>query len=122
MSALVPLLICNQQYKIRLSDIDAPEKKQPYGKAAKWFLSDLIYKKIVTVQFTKKDRYKRIIGRVYLDNIDINKELVRSGYAWVYRRYSKNAALMHLEENARAKKIGLWKDDNPIYPSDFRHK
>ena len=110
----------NKQFKIRLSDIDAPEKKQAFGNRAKWFLSDLIYRKIVTVQFSKKDRYKRIIGRVYLDDIDVNKELVRQGYAWVYRKYSKDRTLLRLEEYARSNRLGLWRDFDAVEPYIFR--
>ena len=119
----IKILTTNKdQYKIRLSDIDAPEKRQAYGKKSKWFLSDLIYRQTVTVQYSKRDRYDRIIGRVYLDNMDINKEMVRAGYAWVYRRYSKDTSLILLEDHARAQQLGLWKGNNPIYPSDFRRR
>lgn len=117
----IKILTSNKkQYKIRLSNIDAPEKRQAYGNKSKWFLSDLIYRKNVTVQYSKRDRYGRVIGRVYLGNMDINKEMVQNGYAWVYRRYSKDTTLIRLEDYARSNQVGLWKDSNPIYPSTFR--
>jgi len=110
----------NKQFKIRLSDIDAPEKKQAFGNKAKWFLSDLVYRKNVTVQFSKKDRYKRIIGRVYVGNMDVNKELVEQGYAWVYRKYSKDSTLLRLENYARSNRLGLWRNYDAVEPSVFR--
>lgn len=97
-----------QQEKIRLNEIDAPELAQPYGKASKQALSALVYRKTVTVNVDGVDRYGRTLGRVYLDKMDVNAELVRIGAAWVYRRYSHDKSLIGLESEAKTAGAGLW--------------
>ena len=75
--------------RVRLYGIDCPEKKQPYGKKAKWFTSDLAFRKTVTVIVKDRDRYGRTIGEVILPNgKSLNRELVRIGYAWWYFKYA----------------------------------
>jgi endonuclease YncB( thermonuclease family) len=114
------IVIDGQQEKIRLSDIDTPERKQPYGTRAKQALSELTFGKTISVLTTTKDRYGRVIGHITADGVDVNAELVRLGYAWVYRRYSNDKELIHLEENARSGGLGLWADSNPIPPWEWR--
>ena len=101
------ILVDKQQLKIRLSDIDTPERKQPFGTRAKQALSDLAFGKQARVIEITKDRYRRIVGRVYVDSIDVNQELVAQGYAWVYRKYSNDAELLRLEAQAKEKRLGL---------------
>jgi len=67
-----------------------------------------------------KDRYGRSIGWVYCDGKNLNQELLKAGLAWHFRRYSKDEKLQALEDQARAEKVGLWKDKNPIPPWDWR--
>ncbi len=98
----------HKQHRIRLAEIDTPEKHQPYGKRAKQALAAKVFRKRVTVRTEKKDRYGRWIGHVFLGDRDINAEMVAEGHAWVYRRYSKNPALLRLERKAREEKRGLW--------------
>lgn len=97
-----------QQVKVRLAEIDTPEKKQPYGTRARQALSDLAYGKIVTLQTQDTDRYGRTIARAYVDGVDINAQLVSQGAAWVYRQYSRDRSLLVAESEARAAKRGLW--------------
>ena len=85
----------------------APERKQPFGTRAKQALSDLAFGKQARVIEITKDRYRRIVGRVYVDSIDVNQELVAQGYAWVYRKYSNDAELLRLEAQAKEKRLGL---------------
>ncbi len=66
------------------------------------------------------DRYGRIVGRVFVDGIDVNRELVVQGFAWVYRKYSKDAELLRLEAEAKLKGLGLRADPNPIPPWEWR--
>lgn len=117
--------------KIRFLGIDSPEKRrQPYGKAAKQYLSDLIYRKTVDIRFddnNKKDRYGRTLGFVLLDGENINLEMVRAGYAWVFRRYDKNIpaserdAFYDAEKQAREAGRGLWGDSvAPVEPWEWR--
>jgi micrococcal nuclease len=98
----------NKQYKIRLAEIDTPEKDQPYGNKAKQALSDFVFGKSVRIEVETTDRYGRTVGKVYLGDMDVNAELVRNGHAWVYRRYAKDKTLYDLETEARENQLGLW--------------
>ena len=95
-----------QQIKVRLANIDTPEMKQSYGKKAKKVLSDKIYGKQVNVEKVTTDRYKRMIGKVYLGDRYINAEMVADGYAWVYRKYNKDPKLLKLECQAKGTRQG----------------
>ena len=114
------LLVDEKQHKIRLSDIDTPERKQPFGTRAKQALSELAFGKQTRVVEVTVDRYKRIVGRVYVGDTDVNRELVAQGFAWVYRRYSDDAELLRLEVEAKQKRLGLWANPNPIPPWEWR--
>lgn len=107
--------------KVRLANIDCPEKKQPYSARAKAFTSTAVFGKTVTINIVKKDRYKRYISNViYNDSLSLCHELVRHGLAWHFVKYSKDKRLQQLEEKARAKRVGLWQDANPIAPWEWR--
>ena len=111
----------NTQIRIRIDAIDAPEKGMPYAKSSKKYLSALCFGKFVTVKAVKIDRYGRTVARVMLANgKDISTEMIRAGYAWHYKKYSKDKALSDLEIRARKNKTGLWKDTNPIAPWEVR--
>ena len=97
-----------EQIKIRLAEIDAPESNQPYGKRSKQLLSELVFNKNVLVKKETIDRYKRIVGRVYIGDVYVNAAMIEAGGAWVYRKYATDASLFILEEKARKAKIGLW--------------
>jgi endonuclease YncB( thermonuclease family) len=99
--------------KIRLYGIDCPEKRQPFGTAAKQFSSELAFGKIVTVVPMGRDRSSRTVADVFLpDNRLLNHELVREGLAWRYKRYAlENSVLEQLERDAREAKRGLWADN-----------
>jgi micrococcal nuclease len=111
----------NQQHKIRLYGIDCPEKNQAYGTRAKQFISELIFGKEVTVYPKTLDHYGRTVGEVFLGDRNINHELVENGYAWWYKQYSPNDVIYgQLEAEAKQYQRGLWHDENPIPPWDFR--
>lgn len=117
----VVMLVKNKPQTIRLAHIDTPEKKQPYGTAAKIFLSGRIYgREVQAVIAGKPDRNCRWIAEIFSQNQNINKELVRNGLAWHYKQYSKNDNYAALERIARQKKTGLWKDQGPIAPWQWR--
>ena len=117
------VLYNNSEITIRLNHIDCPEKNQPYGKNAKWKASDLCFGKMVKIVSNgKKDRYKRLIAEVYFNNININKELVKNGLAWHFKKYSSDVEYAKLERQARKSKVGLWQEKNPIAPWDWRKK
>jgi endonuclease YncB( thermonuclease family) len=115
-----------QQHKIRLAGIDAPESRQAFGTRSRQNLSGLAFGKDVEVEWKKHDRYKRIVGKVLVDGHDVNLEQVRAGMAWWYRQYAKEQTsedrqLYELAENeAKAARRGLWTDNEPVPPWDFR--
>lgn len=94
--------------KVRMAEIDTPEKAQPYGQKSKAALANFIFKKIVTVSNQGSDRYNRTIGAVYLDGLYVNREMVKIGAAWVYRQYNRDKSLIKDEERARAARLGIW--------------
>lgn len=96
------------QIKVRLAEIDTPEKAQPYGQKSKAELSALVFGKQVTLATQTKDRYGRTVARVSADGQDANREMVRLGAAWVYRQYSKDKSLLAVEAEAKALRRGLW--------------
>ena len=118
----ITVLVDKTQYRIRLVGIDAPESKQTFGTKAKKALADKVFGKEVKVEWSEKDRYKRILGTIFLENRWINKEMVEEGWAWHYTYYSKDQALAAAEKAAKESKKGLWDDPNPIPPWEFRKK
>jgi endonuclease YncB( thermonuclease family) len=111
-----------KQVKIRLAEIDTPERGQPFGTWAKNQLSDMVFQKDIAIKQVDIDRYDRIVGRVYVGELDVNAELVRIGAAWVYRKYAKDASLYDLEEEARMAKRGLWSQAPQISPWEWRKR
>lgn len=110
------------QINVRLSEIDAPEKAQPFGQVSKKALSDLCYMQQATIQPQKKDRYGRTVARIECQGKDANTEQVRAGMAWVYDRYVTDKSLYRLQEQARQARMGLWSDPTPTPPWEWRHK
>lgn len=108
--------------RIRMSDIDAPEKNEPFGMKSKQMLSDLIFGKDVSVTRLKIEKYGRTIGRIHLGNTNINLEMAKKGGAWAYRQYLTDNAVAEAEDEARKKKLGLWslQADQIIAPWDWR--
>ena len=97
-----------QQIKVRLSEIDAPEKAQPFGTRSRETLSDLIFSKDVLVVQDDIDRYGRLVGQVYVGSIHVNRKMVQEGMAWVYRQYINDETLLQDEQAAKEAKRGLW--------------
>ncbi|MEA1604580.1 thermonuclease family protein [Pseudomonas spirodelae] len=96
------------QHKIRLANIDTPEKDQPYGAKSKQILSGLIFAKQVVVDAQTKDRYGRTIALVTKDGLSVNREMVERGAAWVYPEYNQDPSLPGLERQAQAASRGIW--------------
>lgn len=97
-----------QQIKVRLSSIDTPEKAQPYGQKSRQALADLTFQKLAVLDVQERDRYGRTVARVYVDGVDVNRKLVESGAAWVYRQYNRDQSLLQAEAEAKVAKRGLW--------------
>lgn len=109
--------------RIRMNGIDAPEKKQAYGQKSKEHLSKLCFGKQVLVKPLKYDRNKRLIADSFTeDKKDLGREMVRSGYAWHFKKYSKDKILADDENHARSIRAGLWADNQPVAPWEFRSK
>lgn len=116
----------NTQHKIRLQGIDAPEKAQAFGQKSKQSLHQLIHNKQVSVEFQKKDKYGRIVGKVLHEGTDVCLEQIKLGMAWHYKQYASEQSKEDRETyalaelRAQSQKIGLWKDTNAIPPWEFR--
>jgi endonuclease YncB( thermonuclease family) len=117
-----------KQHKIRLLGIDAPEKAQPFGQKSKESLSLLAFQKQVQVRSSKKDRYGRTVGQVFVGNTDVCLEQVKLGMAWHYKAYQREQApedrvlYARAELQAREQRVGLWTDPSPVEPSAFRRQ
>lgn len=115
-----------QQHKVRLSGIDAPEKRQAFGNQARQALAAHVFRRQVSVQWSKRDRYGRIVGNVYVGQIDVGLALIKTGLAWHYKAYQKEqsaqdrAAYSAAEDAARRARLGLWQDASRIAPWEFR--
>lgn len=111
----------NVQFKIRLAAIDAPEKAQAFGQRGKEQLSDICYGKQASVTVVDTDRYGRTVGEVVCDGSNANEAMIKSGLAWVYRKYAKGYGHLYaFEDEAKAAKRGLWADPNPTAPWEWR--
>ncbi|WP_276883163.1 thermonuclease family protein [Campylobacter cuniculorum] len=108
----------NKIVKIRLFGIDAPESKQEFGIESKNFLASMIGDKKIRIIYKDKDKYGRILALIKFEDKDINKIMVNTGHAWAYSYYSD----MYLREQklAQEKKLGLWKNKNPLEPYKWR--
>src|SRR5688572_8072265 len=112
-----------KKIRVRMFGIDSPERGQAYNVKAKEFTAALIAGKEINVTIRNKDRYGRFVCDVYLDDgTYVNAELVKAGYAWLFTRYSNDEELARLQEDARMGKTGLWQDDHPIPPWEFRKR
>ena len=116
-----------ERHKIRLGGIDAPEKKQAFGRRSTKNLAEYVAGKYIEVEYSKRDRYKRIIGKLLLNNQDINLQQVKDGYAWHYKKYQKDQSELDrdlygaAEIEARNNRIGIW-TEKAIPPWEFRRK
>ena len=125
------------RHKVRLAAIDAPESRQPYSKESKQHLSDLVFGKEVKVEWRQRDRYGRIIGKVMLQTppcptcpktLDAGLAQLEAGLAWWYREYRREQSLAdqgyyeYAEFDAKARRIGLWQDEAPLPPWEWRRR
>lgn len=116
----------SQQYKIRIAGIDAPEKHQPFGERSKTSLSALAFNQQATADCPKRDRYGREVCSVSVNGKDVGLEQIASGMAWWYRRYANEQTPQARTDYeaaefwAKAKRLGLWADKNPVPPWDWR--
>lgn len=110
---------------VRLADIDAPEKQQPYGNDARAALKKLIDGRRVYVDVIETDQYDRKVARVYRlpDRLDVRRSLVHDGHVWVWRKHARDRELFALEDAARASHVGIWAlpESQRMPPWKFRY-
>lgn len=113
---------------VRLIGIDAPEQDQPFGKESLIGLKKCLDNKPLIVQWSKKDKYNRLLAKVISNNKDCNLNQVQKGLAWHYKYFEKDQPILDrksyslAEQNARSKKIGVWASNCVIAPWDWRRK
>ena len=118
----------NTQHKVRLTGIDAPERRQAFGNVSKESLAEQVAGQSVAVEWDKVDRYGRKVGKVLLAGMDSNLVQIKRGLAWHYKQYEREQSLAdrqsyaEAEVEARAAKLGLWRDAEPTPPWEFRRK
>lgn len=112
-----------KRHRIRLAEIDAPERKQAYGTRSRNSLAAICFQKAAVAETAEKDSYGRLIGKVSCAGVDANTEQVRRGMAWVNARSTlPNSPLPEMEANARLRKLGLWAGEKPEPPWKWRER
>ena len=112
-----------QQARVRISAIDAPEARQPFGQRAKQALSNLCYMQQAGIRQTDTDRYGRVVADVQCKEQDAGQHMVATGFAWVYDRYASGYGhLYKMQDQARSDRRGLWADKEPVPPWEWRKR
>jgi len=106
--------------KVRLVEIDAPERTQPYARRSANHLKAVCVGKLVRLDNPRLDRYGRTLARVYCAGVDVSADQVRRGYAWAFDKYLTDPEIKRLEAEARAAGRGLWAGRDPMPPWEFR--
>jgi len=107
-------------YKLRITDIDAPERNQAYGLKSRRALINFCKNTSVQVQLLGTDKYGRKLGKLDCNNQDVSFYMLENGDAWFYEQYSSDSALELAELEAREKKRGLWQSQHPTPPWIWR--
>lgn len=111
----------NHQTRFRMYGIDAPERGQAFSKKSRQYFSDLIAGKSVFYEVKTTDRYGRKVVRVFTtDSVDVGLKMLEAGLVWHYSRYDDSRAYARAENEARKAKSGLWAEDNPTPPWEWR--
>ncbi len=125
------------QHRVRLAGIDAPEKGQPFSERSKQALSDMVFRRTVTIQWSKVDPYGRLVAKVLAPppgpcpapceaRLDVNLAQVTAGLAWHYKAYAQEQsrtdreAYALAELDARGRHVGIWSQPEPIAPWEQR--
>nr|WP_275983128.1 thermonuclease family protein [Propionivibrio soli] len=111
-----------EQITIRLAEIDAPEKRQPFGEKSRQSLAELCFGVEAEIRAQTTDRYGRTVARIVCRGRDANAEQVRRGMAWVYDRYVTDRGLYGLQEAAQRSRVGLWREADPMPPWEWRRE
>lgn len=116
----VSLSCAQRTIKLRLADVDAPEIAQAYGPEARGMLQRLLTARHIQVQTRARDRYGREIGDVLVDGQSVSLRLVEQGLAWCGPRAA--AACTTRQQQARRQRAGLWQQDDPMPPWQWRRQ
>lgn len=117
---LTALSESRRQLKCRLYGIDAPEKRQAFGQASKISLAQLTFGRSAQIDIVGRDRYGRAICRIAVAGVDVNKEQIARGMAWMYRQYADDRSYSDAESVAQARRVGIWIEAQPVPPWAFR--
>lgn len=115
-----------KRMKVRLGGIDAPDKKQPFGKAAKAALSDLVKGRDVDLIGSKPDRHEPFVAKVMHEGRDVNLELLRMGLAWCHVKFPEEQSAEDgevyaaAESDARDSGLRLWSDFGATPPWEWK--
>ena len=117
------LLEDNKTKRIRMDGIDAPERGMPFYKVSKDYLGLLCFGQMVRLEQTDTDQYGRTVAKTYQQNGDeLGLLMIKAGYAWHFKKYSSDGKLAKAESDARKKKAGLWNDESPVAPWEWRSR
>jgi len=111
-----------RQVKVRLANIDAPEKKQAFGARSKQSLAAMCFGRNAVLDGATRDKYGRTVAVVHCGGVNANAAQVRNGMAWVYRQYNRDLALLDIEASARTSRVGLWSEPRPLEPWVYRKR
>jgi micrococcal nuclease len=109
-----------QKIKVRLANIDAPEKDQAFGRQSRESLKEMVGKKQVQIDSQAVDQYGRTVGLISVDGYNVNQEQVRRGMAWEYSHYHSNKTYIALQNDAQQARRGLWSQADPLAPWQWR--
>ena len=108
------------EYKLRITDIDAPERNQAYGKKSRRALMLLCSGGNIYAAISVTDKYGRKLGKLRCNNQDVSTYMIQNGHAWFYDRYSMDGSLLYQQQQARANQLGLWESKKPVQPWVWR--
>lgn len=108
-------------FNVRLDGVDAPESEQAYGLEATRELKRLLTGRVLRISAKSKDRYKRVLADVYVGGISVNESMLKTGYAWHYKKYSQDPKLAKLEDDAQDAARGFWQHTWLVAPWDYRN-
>ena len=120
----INILYEGKTLRIQLAEIDAPERRQPFWKMSREALADYVAGKEVQIIEVDIDRYKRVVGQVYLGDFWVNGALVRGGYVYVYPKYATSKQLYEYEAEAKESQAGIWKlpENERMKPWEWRKR
>lgn len=116
----VKIIDAGFEYKLRITDIDAPERNQTYGKKSRRALMDFCAEANIYVAISGTDKYGRKLGKLRCNNQDVSTYMIQNGHAWFNERYSMDDSLLYQQQQARTNKLGLWKSKKPMQPWVWR--